>query len=66
MKQGKLIKDIRGRFTLSNKVEAYIISVHIRNLMATYGEEDVLSVIAALFMPPSTAPKRKKTKVSGE
>jgi hypothetical protein len=60
--KGQVIKDAQRKFALSKSPDAYIISVHIRNMMATYGEEQVRSVLA-LFLPKAS---NKSKKASGE
>lgn len=52
------------KFKLSNSPHAYIISVHIRNLMYTYGEEYVREVMRTLFLAEDSNKKAKKA--SGE
>lgn len=65
-KEGKLI-EARERFSLSKEPDAYIISVHIQNLMATYGEVYVKEMIKDLFFTErKTVNKNKKDKVSNE
>ena len=51
------------KFHLSESPDAYVISVHIRNMMAAYGEERVRSIIKELFL--TETPKKAK-KVVGE
>lgn len=40
----------KSQFKLDEKVDAYIISLHVRNLMATYGEQEVREIIKVLFL----------------
>lgn len=47
-------------FGLEHSPDAYVISVHMRNMMATYGDKFVLSVVAELFLKQA-ATKRGKT-----
>jgi len=61
-KQGQVIKDAQNLFALSNSPDACIISMHIRNMMATYGQEQVRSVLS-LFLP-QVPNKAKNKKVS--
>lgn len=41
----------KREFGLESSPDAYIISVHIRNMMATMGEEYVRAIITELFLP---------------
>lgn len=50
----------RSQFKLSEKVDAYIISLHVRNLMATYGEQEVREIIKVLFLEDQKTKKQKK------
>jgi hypothetical protein len=61
--KSNLIK-AQDRFGFKHDPDAYIISVHIRNMMATFGEERTLFMIKELFF---TGASKKGTdkKVSG-
>ena len=52
----------KSRFALDDSPGAYVISVHINNLIATYGEKNVLSIIKELYMKG----EGKKKKAVGE
>lgn len=60
-KPHNIITSETREFLLTNKPIVYIISVHIHNMMATYGEEYVRSVIKELFL--TEQPKRKNQKI---
>ena len=47
--KGQLIKSKR-EFGLESSPDAYVISIHVRNMMATYGEEYVRSILKELFL----------------
>lgn len=64
-KQNNVIKSEKREFELANKPQAYVISVHIRNMMATYGEEYVRSVMKELFLTEQPKRRTKKTVVNG-
>lgn len=48
------------KFKLADNPVDYILSVHVRNLMATYGEEKVKSSIKELFFAEVKTKKVKK------
>jgi hypothetical protein len=50
-------------FKLVDKVDAYVISLHVRNLMATYGDKETLEIIRVLFMDDIKQKKTNKRKV---
>ena len=50
----------KSKFALDEKVDAYIVSLHIRNLMNTYGKENVQEIIKVLFLEDQQAKKQKK------
>lgn len=64
-KQNNVIKSEKREFALANEPQAYVISVHIRNMMATYGEEYVRSVMKELFLTEQPKRRTKKTVVNG-
>jgi hypothetical protein len=61
--EGKVIQ-AQDKFNLSDSPDAYIISVHIQNMMASFGEERTRSIIKELFL--TEAPRKTKKKASGE
>lgn len=60
---GKVIQ-AQEKFKLSDSPDAYVISVHIQNMMATFGEERTRSIIKELFL--TEAPKKQRKQASGE
>lgn len=54
----------KSRFALDDSPDAYVISLHINNLIATYGEKNVLGTIKELFLREEL--KKNKKKVVGE
>lgn len=60
--EGTVIKS-QEKFGLNESPDAYVISVHIQNMMATFGEERTRSIIQELFL--TKVPKKTK-KASGE
>ena len=50
----------KQEFGLESNPHAYIISVHIRNMMATYGEQYVRDVLKELFLTPAKQKAPKK------
>jgi hypothetical protein len=61
--KNKIIK-AHDRFGFKHDPDAYIISVHIQNMMATFGEERTLFMIKELFFTDAHKNNNKK-KVSG-
>lgn len=55
------MKTNKKQFELINSPAAYTISIHMRNLIATYGEENVRYIIKDLFLT-QVDKKDKKTK----
>ena len=51
----------QDKFHLSESPDAYVISVHIQNMMASFGEERVRSIIKELFL--TKAPKKTRKAV---
>jgi hypothetical protein len=62
--KSNLVKPKR-EFGLENSPDAYIISVHVQNMMATFGEEYVRSILKELFLTPAAKPRKSK-KVGNE
>lgn len=58
----KLVKPKR-EFGLESSPDAYIISVHVQNMMATFGEEYVRSILKELFLTPA---KKRSNKAANE
>jgi hypothetical protein len=52
-------KEANRAFKLSESPEAYIVSLHVRNLINTYGQETVQKIINELFLSNATKGKRK-------
>jgi hypothetical protein len=61
--KNNLIK-AHDRFGFRHDPDAYIISVHIQNMMATFGEERTLFMIKELFFTDAHKNNNKK-KASG-
>ena len=55
----------KREFGLESSPDAYIISVHIRNMMATMGEEYVRAIITELFLTTSK-PQKQQTTATGD
>lgn len=55
--------DSKKKFALSENPVDYILSVHVRNLMATYGEEKVRQSMKDLFL---TETKKNKKQAVGQ
>lgn len=51
-------------FKLVDKHDAYVVSLHIRNLMVTYGEQEVIEMIKVLFLEDKKQGNKPKRKVS--
>lgn len=51
---------IQCKFKLSNSPQSYIISMYIRNLMCTYGEEYVREIMRILFLSECSGKVEKK------
>lgn len=49
-----------NKFQLTDKVDAYVVSLHIRNLMNTYGKENVQEIIKVLFLEDQKKTKQRK------
>jgi hypothetical protein len=47
-------------FKLVDKHDAYVVSLHIRNLMATYGEQEVREMFKVLFLVEQKKTKQRK------
>jgi len=56
--------DAREKFNLSESPEAYIISLHIGNMIATYGEKQVLEIIRELFLAEQPGKRTRKPAVN--
>lgn len=50
----------KNGFGLENSPNAYIISVHVQNMMATMGEQYVRDVITELFLKEVKPTKKRK------
>lgn len=48
-----VVKSTKREFGLELSPDAYVISIHVRNMMATYGPEYVRDVLVELFLKPS-------------
>lgn len=58
-KQTNQVTETKMRFKLSDNPTAYIVSVHVRNLMATYGEKSVRGIIKELFLDEAQKSNKK-------
>lgn len=47
------------KFALMDSPDAYVVSVHMRNMMATYGEARVKDIVKELFLQEARKTKRK-------
>jgi len=56
----KKLNTIKREFALKNNPTAYIISVHMRNIMATYGAELTKNIVSELFLNQSVIVQEKK------
>jgi hypothetical protein len=64
-KDNQKVIQSQDRFALSDSPDAYVISLHIRNMMATFGEEYVRDVIRTLFLGEESV-KTTRKKAYGE
>lgn len=59
---GKVIQ-AQAKFALNDSPDAYVIGLHMRNMMSVYGEERVLSIIKELFLAEQPKNRTRKTAV---
>jgi len=64
--KNNLIKSKKREFSLEAAPDAYIICVHMRNMMATMGEQFVREVILELFFNPELKKGNLKTANNGQ